>query len=78
MGAFYMQSTCERCGGTGSYNKNPCLHCEGHGRTVQRRVVTVNVPAGINDGETVRMPIGKVSFNNFLPRTCNEIFAFCS
>ncbi|OZC09568.1 putative chaperone protein DnaJ [Onchocerca flexuosa] len=59
MGGFYMQSTCGRCRGTGSYNKNPCLQCEGHGRTVQRRTVTVNVPAGINDGETVRMPVGK-------------------
>uniref|UniRef100_A0A0R3S7A2 Chaperone protein dnaJ 1, mitochondrial n=1 Tax=Elaeophora elaphi TaxID=1147741 RepID=A0A0R3S7A2_9BILA len=59
MGGFYMQSTCGRCRGTGSYNKNPCLQCEGHGRTVQRRAVTVNIPAGINDGETVRMPVGK-------------------
>ncbi|CAG9530237.1 unnamed protein product [Cercopithifilaria johnstoni] len=59
MGGFYMQSTCGRCGGTGFYNKNPCLQCEGHGRTVQRRTVTVNIPAGINDGETVRMPVGK-------------------
>lgn len=62
-----MQSTCGRCRGTGSYNKNPCLQCEGHGRTVQRRTVTVNIPAGINDGETVRMPVGKVSFENFFP-----------
>lgn len=60
MGGFYMQSTCGRCGGTGSFNKNPCLDCEGHGRSVQRRTVTVQVPAGINDGETVRMPMGKV------------------
>lgn len=60
MGGFYMQSTCGRCRGTGFFNKNPCLQCEGHGRTVQQRTVTVNIPAGINDGETVRMPVGKV------------------
>ncbi|VDM98693.1 unnamed protein product [Thelazia callipaeda] len=59
MGGFYMQSTCGRCRGSGSYNKNPCLNCEGHGRTVQSRKITITVPAGINDGETVRMPVGK-------------------
>uniref|UniRef100_A0A183E3Z9 CR-type domain-containing protein n=1 Tax=Gongylonema pulchrum TaxID=637853 RepID=A0A183E3Z9_9BILA len=59
LGGFYMQSSCGRCRGTGSYNKNPCLNCEGHGRTVQRRTATITVPAGINDGETVRMPLGK-------------------
>ncbi|VDM44904.1 unnamed protein product [Toxocara canis] len=59
MGGFFMQSACGRCHGTGAYNKNPCLECEGHGRSVQRRTVAVNVPAGIGDGETVRMSVGK-------------------
>ncbi|MFH4982507.1 hypothetical protein AB6A40_009216 [Gnathostoma spinigerum] len=54
-----MQSTCGRCRGTGFFNKNPCIECEGHGRSVQRRSISVNVPAGINDGETVRMKVGQ-------------------
>lgn len=56
-----MQSACGRCHGTGAYNKNPCMECEGHGRSVQRKTVAVNIPAGIGDGETVRMNVGKVS-----------------
>uniref|UniRef100_F1L4K3 DnaJ dnj-10 n=1 Tax=Ascaris suum TaxID=6253 RepID=F1L4K3_ASCSU len=59
MGGFFMQSACGRCHGTGAYNKNPCMECEGHGRSVQRKTVAVNIPAGIGDGETVRMNVGK-------------------
>lgn len=59
MGGFFMQTSCGRCRGTGYFNKNPCLDCEGHGRSVQRKTVAINVPAGINDGESVRLNIGK-------------------
>lgn len=55
-----MQTSCSRCRGTGYYNKNPCLDCEGHGRSVQRKSVSVNIPAGINDGESVRLNVGRV------------------
>ncbi|VDD91265.1 unnamed protein product [Enterobius vermicularis] len=59
MGGFFMQTSCSRCRGTGYYNKNPCLDCEGHGRSVQRKSVSVNIPAGINDGESVRLNVGR-------------------
>uniref|UniRef100_A0A0N5AVZ1 Chaperone protein dnaJ 1, mitochondrial n=1 Tax=Syphacia muris TaxID=451379 RepID=A0A0N5AVZ1_9BILA len=59
MGGFFMQTSCSRCRGTGFYNKNPCLECEGHGRSVQRKSVAINVPAGINDGESVRINVGR-------------------
>jgi len=58
-GMFVMRQTCRHCKGTGSYNKNPCIECEGKGDTVQRRTVTVPVPAGVEDGQTVRMTVGK-------------------
>ncbi|VDP03050.1 unnamed protein product [Soboliphyme baturini] len=58
-GPFIMRQTCRRCRGTGQYNKNPCLECEGTGNTVQRRNVVVPVPAGVEDGQTVRMTVGK-------------------
>ncbi|VDN55165.1 unnamed protein product [Dracunculus medinensis] len=58
MGGFYMQTTCSRCRGSGSFNKNPCLTCEGHGRSVQRRSMQFTVPAGVSDGETVRANLG--------------------
>uniref|UniRef100_A0A914VU15 Uncharacterized protein n=1 Tax=Plectus sambesii TaxID=2011161 RepID=A0A914VU15_9BILA len=58
-GMFLMRQTCRKCSGSGSFNKNPCIECEGKGNTVQRKTVTVPVPAGIEDGQTVRMTVGK-------------------
>ncbi|KAM4603209.1 dnaJ homolog subfamily A member 3, mitochondrial-like isoform 2-T2 [Discoglossus pictus] len=58
-GPFVMRSTCRRCGGKGSMMTNPCLSCRGSGQTKQKKTVTVPVPAGIEDGQTVRMPVGK-------------------
>jgi len=57
-GPFVMRSTCRYCHGTRMYIKFPCTECEGKGSTVQRKKVTVPVPAGVEDGQTVRMPVG--------------------
>ncbi|KAL4658145.1 hypothetical protein GN956_G2925 [Arapaima gigas] len=58
-GPFVMRSTCRRCGGRGSVITSPCVACRGTGQTKQRRTVMVPVPAGVEDGQTVRMPVGK-------------------
>uniref|UniRef100_A0AAV2KFF0 DnaJ homolog subfamily A member 3, mitochondrial n=1 Tax=Knipowitschia caucasica TaxID=637954 RepID=A0AAV2KFF0_KNICA len=58
-GPFVMRSTCRRCGGKGSVISTPCGICRGTGQTKQRKSVTVPVPAGVEDGQTVRMPVGK-------------------
>lgn len=57
-GPFVMRSTCRYCQGTRLYIKFPCQECDGKGSTVQRKRVTVPVPAGIEDGQTVRMNVG--------------------
>ncbi|XP_072550494.1 dnaJ heat shock protein family (Hsp40) member A3a [Salminus brasiliensis] len=57
-GPFVMRSTCRRCGGRGSVVSSPCTACRGTGQTKQGRTVMVPVPAGIEDGQTVRMPVG--------------------
>ncbi|KAK3520321.1 hypothetical protein QTP70_021358 [Hemibagrus guttatus] len=57
-GPFVMRSTCRRCGGRGSVITSPCVACKGTGQSKQRRTVMVPVPAGIEDGQTVRMPVG--------------------
>lgn len=58
-GPFVMRSTCRRCGGRGSVITSPCTACRGTGQTKQRKTVMVPVPAGIEDGQTVRMPVGR-------------------
>ncbi|XP_071002113.1 dnaJ homolog subfamily A member 3, mitochondrial-like isoform X4 [Oncorhynchus clarkii lewisi] len=58
-GPFMMRSTCRRCGGRGSIVTTPCVMCRGSGQTKQRQTVTVPVPAGVDNGQTVRMPVGK-------------------
>uniref|UniRef100_A0A8R1HVG0 Uncharacterized protein n=1 Tax=Caenorhabditis japonica TaxID=281687 RepID=A0A8R1HVG0_CAEJA len=58
-GGFFYQTTCNRCRGSGHYNKNPCQECEGEGQTVQRRQVSFNVPAGTNNGDSLKFQVGK-------------------
>lgn len=46
-GPFIMRSTCRQCKGARTIIRDPCIECEGKGTMVQRRKVTVPVPAGI-------------------------------
>ncbi|XP_034795597.1 dnaJ homolog subfamily A member 3, mitochondrial isoform X4 [Pan paniscus] len=58
-GPFVMRSTCRRCGGRGSIIVSPCVVCRGAGQAKQKKRVMIPVPAGVEDGQTVRMPVGK-------------------
>ncbi|XP_051767027.1 dnaJ heat shock protein family (Hsp40) member A3b [Ctenopharyngodon idella] len=58
-GPFMMRSTCRRCGGRGSIIITPCIMCRATGQTKQKQTVMVPVPAGIEDGQTVKVPVGK-------------------
>jgi len=57
-GPFVMRQTCRLCAGKRILNPNPCNECMGKGRTVQRTTVAVQVPAGISDGQTLRISVG--------------------
>ncbi|KAF0037067.1 hypothetical protein F2P81_009941 [Scophthalmus maximus] len=57
-GPFVMRSTCRRCGGKGSLITTPCALCRGSGQTKKRQTVSVPVPAGVDDGQTVRTSVG--------------------
>ncbi len=46
---------CPACRGRGSTIVNPCNMCRGSGRMPKERVVTVQIPAGIHDGQAVRV-----------------------
>ena len=47
--------TCPNCGGTGKTIKDRCASCGGSGRVRKKRTVTVKVPAGIDNGQTIIM-----------------------
>lgn len=57
-GPFVMRSTCRMCHGSRLYIKFPCTECSGKGSTVQRKTAEINVPAGVEDGQSLRMQIG--------------------
>lgn len=48
-------TTCPSCRGKGSAIGTPCDKCKGRGRVIGRRILTVRIPAGIREGQTVRM-----------------------
>lgn len=52
-----VQSTgaCAKCGGTGKIIKSPCPTCRGKGAIRRNKKVTVNIPAGIDDGQTISL-----------------------
>ena len=54
-GEFVRAQTCPACGGAGSVVEHPCRDCEGSGRTVEERTLDVEVPAGIHDGQQIRI-----------------------
>ncbi len=53
-GAMQTAAPCPSCGGTGTHIANPCHECEGSGRVIDRETFTLDIPAGITDGQTIR------------------------
>ena len=54
-GAFGFSAPCPDCGGQGTKIDDPCSDCSGTGVTTRRRTITVRVPAGVVDGQKVRL-----------------------
>lgn len=54
-GAFVLQSTCPTCGGAGSVIATPCGVCNGQGEVASERQVRVSIPAGIDEGQRLRL-----------------------
>ena len=55
LGNMQTQSTCQRCGGSGKVIKERCQHCGGQGLVRKEDIVTINIPAGVAEGMTLRM-----------------------
>jgi len=54
-GAFGFSAPCTNCGGTGEVITDPCADCRGRGTVRRTRSITVRIPAGVEDGQKVRL-----------------------
>ena len=54
-GAFAFSEPCRNCRGSGSVVDDPCPTCTGSGVTTQTRTITVRIPAGVKDGQRIRL-----------------------
>ena len=54
-GFFAVERTCPACHGQGEIIENPCPTCGGAGRVTRERTLTVNIPAGVEDGTRIRL-----------------------
>ena len=55
LGPVAFSRECSTCHGTGSIPKKPCTHCKGTGRVEETKKVSVEIPAGIQNGNTLKM-----------------------
>jgi molecular chaperone DnaJ len=54
-GFFSIQQTCPRCHGSGKIVASPCAACSGAGRVKQHKTLSVKIPAGVDDGDRIRL-----------------------
>ena len=54
-GQMVRSAVCDVCGGAGKIPQTPCEVCGGNGRTRQSRTSAIEVPAGIEDGQRMRI-----------------------
>lgn len=54
-GFFSIQQTCPACKGQGTVITDPCSSCNGRGRVAKNRKLSVKVPAGVDDGDRIRL-----------------------
>jgi molecular chaperone DnaJ len=54
-GFFSIQQTCPKCHGTGKTIADPCTTCHGAGRVKGHKTLSVKIPAGVDDGNRVRL-----------------------
>ncbi len=54
-GFFTIERTCPNCQGRGEIIEDPCVSCTGSGRVMRERTLSVNIPAGVEDGTRIRL-----------------------
>lgn len=54
-GTIQQSVLCPTCKGSGKIPEKPCKKCHGEGRTEEKKTITVRIPAGIDDGQSLRV-----------------------
>ncbi len=54
-GFFMIERPCPNCGGAGRVIKDPCKNCGGQGRVEREKQLDVTIPAGVEDGQRIRL-----------------------
>ncbi len=54
-GFFTIERTCPNCQGRGEIIESPCSACSGQGRVIRERMLSVNIPSGVEDGTRIRV-----------------------
>jgi len=54
-GFFSIQQTCPKCHGSGRFVADPCQVCHGAGRVKQHKTLSVKIPAGVDEGDRIRL-----------------------
>ncbi len=54
-GFFSVQQTCPKCNGQGTMIKDKCPTCSGSGRVKENKTLSIKIPAGVDDGDRIRL-----------------------
>ena len=54
-GFFVVERGCPTCRGSGEVITDPCAHCQGEGRALSQRKLSVKIPAGVDEGTRIRV-----------------------
>src|SRR3984957_1056750 len=54
-GFFTIERTCPHCHGTGRFVRSPCKSCRGSGHVQKERTLSVQIPAGVEEGTRIRV-----------------------
>lgn len=68
LGSFVTQSTCDKCSGTGKIISEHCHKCHGSGKTRRQEKITIDVPAGVDNGNVMtKRGYGEMGINGGPP-----------
>ena len=75
-GFFTIEQTCPACQGSGQIIEKPCKACGGPGRVRREKTLSVNIPAGVEDGTRIRLAgEGEVGLHRAAP---GDLYIFVS